>query len=94
MYDTEDDDVAICGCPNGSDVFVHHDGQGKVRLTLANGKSHVVAYDDRRQAIIEFSDAARSFYDRSHPKNPADDTDSAGFAKLLAEWDRRRSKEV
>jgi len=92
MYDTGDDDVVICGCPNGSDVLVTHDDDGSVRLASRNGQSYVVSVDDWRIAIYEFSDVVRQFYDHSLPKTPTDDTDSAGFAKLMMEWNRRRKQ--
>jgi hypothetical protein len=92
MYDTGDDDVLICGCPNGSDVIVTHDDNCTVRLTSATGKLYVVTSDEWRQAVNAFSDAVRSFYDHSLPKTPTNDMDSAGFAKMMAEWNRRRSQ--
>lgn len=92
MYDKGGEDVAICGCPNGSDVFVTHGDDGTVRLTSSTGKSYVVSAKDWRQAVHEFSDCVRAFYDHSLPKTPTDGTDPAGFAKLIQEWDRRRSQ--
>ena len=92
MYDTGGDEVAICGCPNGSDVFVTHDNGGTVRLTSATGKSYVVSLNNWRQATHDFSDVVREIYNHSLPKTPADDTDSAGFAKMMEEWKRRRSQ--
>ena len=91
MYDTGDQDVAICGCSNGRDVFVTHEAGGSVRLSLPNGKSYVVSSAEWQQAAQNFSDAVYQFYARSLPKTPGDETDSAGFAKLMAEWNRRRS---
>jgi len=92
MYDSGGEDVVISGCPNGSDVFVTHEGNGEIRLTPPNGKSYVIAVSDWRNVINEFSDLVRNFYDHSLPKRPADDTDSAGFAKMMAEWNRRRNQ--
>ncbi|MGN6547172.1 MAG: hypothetical protein ACTHK7_19120 [Aureliella sp.] len=91
MYNTGDEDVAICGCPNGSDVLVTHD-DGKVRLVSGDGSIYVVSADEWQQAVNDFSDAVRSFYDLADPKTPSGETDSAGFAKLMAEWDRRRDQ--
>jgi hypothetical protein len=89
MYDTGDEDVAICGCANGSDVYVTHVDDVNVRLTSATGKSYVVPVDEWRQATRKFSEDVLEFYDQSLPKTPADDTDSAGFAKMMEEWKRR-----
>jgi len=91
MYDTGHEDVLICGCPNGSDVFVTHDSNDTIRLTSRDGESCQVSLHDWRQAISQFSDCVRSFYDDSLPKTPSND-DAAGFAKMMAEWDRRRSQ--
>jgi hypothetical protein len=70
MFDTGDDDVLICGCPNGSDVFVTRDDVGTIRLTSVAGKPYVVSANDWRQAIHEFSDVVRDFYDHPLPKTP------------------------
>ena len=92
MYDTGDDDVTICGCSNGSDVFVTHGHDGTVRLTTTTVKSYVVSENDWRQATCAFSSAVREFYDHSLPKTPAGDTEAAGFAKLMHEWQRRMTQ--
>ncbi len=92
MYDTGEDDVVICGCPNGSDLFVTRDGDATIRLTSPTGKSLVASIDDWRAAINEFADAVRRFYEQSLPKAPSDDEDAAGFSKMMSEWDRRRNR--
>jgi len=91
MYDTGDDDVVICGCPNGSNVYITHDGS-TIRLAIHDGRSYAVSLDDWRRAVYEFADVVREFYDHSLPKTPADETESAGFAKMMAEWSRRRTQ--
>ena len=89
MYDTGDEDVVICGCPNGSNVFITHDGH-VLRIATQDGRAFAVSVDDWRFATCEFSDAVRQFYEDSLPKTPANDEESAGFAKMMAEWNRRR----
>ena len=90
MYDTGEDDVVICGCQNGSDVFVKHRKGNETQLQSPDGRTFSVSSSDWRNAVITFSDTVQAFYDQSLPKTPGDSTDSAGFAKLLAEWNRRR----
>jgi len=38
MYDTGEEDVVICGCPNGSDVYVTHEDSDMIRLTTPDGQ--------------------------------------------------------
>lgn len=90
MYDTGDDDVTICGCPNGRNVDVVH-ADDVVRLTLVDGRTFIVPTDEWRRAVHRFADRVREFYERSLPKTPADDTDAAGLARLWIEWNRRRA---
>lgn len=92
LYDTGDADVAISGCLNGSDVFVAHNDDSTLRITTAAGNSYFVAETEWRQTVHIFSDAVRAFYDRSLPKTPADEVDADGFARMMAEWTRRRSQ--
>jgi hypothetical protein len=91
MYDTGDHDVSICGCPNGSNVKVTHN-DSTVRLATRDSQSFAVSIDEWRHAVNEFSAVVRQFYDDSLPKTATDDTDSAGFAKMMDEWERRRTQ--
>lgn len=89
MFDTGGDDIVICGCPNGSDVWVVHDRDSTVQLTTASGQSYKVTEAEWLDAVKAFSDLVRQFYDDSLPKTPpAIDIDA--YAKMMAEWDRRR----
>jgi hypothetical protein len=44
----------------------------------------------QRRAVFVFADRVSEFYAGSTPKQPADEQDASGFAKLRAEWARRR----
>ncbi|GAB5403019.1 MAG: hypothetical protein Aurels2KO_12500 [Aureliella sp.] len=92
MYDTGDEDVVICGCSNGTDFSVKHVGAGEILVRSVNDQSYLTTLDEWRAAVNRFSDCVLNFYDRSIPKTPADDTDAAGFAKLMSEWKRRRGR--
>ncbi|MDB4766848.1 hypothetical protein OAG71_04090 [bacterium] len=89
MFDTGDADVVISGCPNGSEVFVERLGD-ITRLTTPAGVSYEVPNDEWRGAVHDFSDAVLDFYKQSASKTPHDDEQSAGFAKMMCEWKRRR----
>jgi hypothetical protein len=89
MYDTGEDDVVICGSPNGSDVYVTHEDNNTIHFTTPEGQRYVVSFNDWRLAVIQFSDCVQAFYDQSLPKNE-DSDDGEGFAKMMAEWRRRR----
>ena len=90
MFDTGDEDVVICGCSNGSNVLVKHTTDGGIELESTDGRRFELQYEDWRNAVVEFSDAVRSFYDSSLPKTPSDTTEGEGFQKMLSEWNRRR----
>ena len=91
IFDTGDDDVLICGCPNGLDVSVVHNGDGTICLRKASGETNIVTETEWRDAVRAFSDLVRRFYDDSLPKTPPTiDTDA--YAKMMAEWDRRRNE--
>ena len=85
-----EDDVVICGCPNGIDVEVVR-AVDEVAITRANGREHRVRFAEWREAVCAFSDAVQSFYTNSSPKQPFDEEGTKGFEKFMAEWARRRS---
>jgi hypothetical protein len=89
MYaQTDSDDVAIVGCPNGRDWEVVHHGT-EVRLRFDDETEVVVSRNEWREGVVAFSQVIRTFYERNATKKPADDTDAAGFAAFRAEWSRR-----
>jgi hypothetical protein len=91
MFDVDgEDDVLIVGCNSGIDFEVVHAG-GEVLLTTADDARYSVQSSDWRGAVCQFADAVQAFYAASRPKNPEDDTDRAGFVKLIGEWARRRA---
>lgn len=90
MFDTGDDDVLICGCPNGSDVWVNHNSDGTICLTTASGDSFTVTESEWRDAVRAFSDLVFQFYEVSLPKTPSE-SDTDGYTRMMAEWERRRN---
>ena len=93
MYDVPDqDDVVICGCPNGEDFEVDHREAGaSVLVRGADGREWSVDRDSWRDAVFAFADAVSEFYARSSPKRPTPD-DAAGFRAFRGEWERRRGR--
>lgn len=93
MYDVPDqEDVVICGCPNGEDFEIdHREGGASVLVRAAGGREWSVDRDAWRDAVFGFADAVSEFYARSSPKCPAAD-DAAGFRAFQAEWGRRRGR--
>jgi len=84
------DDVLIQGCLSGVDVQVAR-VRDQIALTAQDGRQHVLAFSEWRRAVCTFSDAVRSFYARSQPREPFDEEERKGFRKMMQEWDRRRS---
>lgn len=91
MFDTGAEDVLICGCPNGSDLCVERLGE-ITRLSLPSGGSFDVPTEKWRDTIHQFSDRVFDFYKVSAKKTPYDKEQSAGFAKMMSEWKRRRGE--
>ncbi|HJT79412.1 MAG TPA: hypothetical protein VJ739_19605 [Gemmataceae bacterium] len=84
------DDVTICGCPNGEDFEILHevDGAGVV-IRTADGRSWQLSWPEWRAAVFGFADRVSAFYAACSPKQPCEE-DAAGFKKFRSEWERRR----
>ena len=85
------DNVHICGCPNGVDWSVIHDGDSVI-LELEDGTREYVSIDDYREEVFKFADKIEAFYDSCTPKNiPEDEFDRKGYTAFWNEWHRRRN---
>jgi hypothetical protein len=95
MWDVPgDDNVFICGCPNGEDFEVQHDVPGPgVVIRASDGREWRVEWAEWREAVFAFADAVSEFYQSSSPKQPSDE-DAPGYEKFLREWQRRRGKKA
>lgn len=83
-------EVYICGCPNGIDWTVRHEGK-HVRLVLENGQETLVPLDAYKAEVFRFADQIQSFYDACAPKilpEKADDPDRLGYTVFWNEWHR------
>jgi hypothetical protein len=93
MWEVEgQEDVVISGCPNGVDFEILHEETG-VCICSAEGREWHVDWPSWRDAVFAFADRVSDFYATSSPKEPNDE-DRAGFMKFLAEWGRRRGKQL
>jgi hypothetical protein len=96
MYDVGDqEDVVICGCPNGEDFEVFHDVSGAgVVVRATDGSNWHVGWPEWRTAVFHFADKVSEFYAASSSKEPHEEEDAKGFRKFVAEWYRRRGQEL
>ena len=94
MWDIpEQEDVALCGCPNGEDLEVLHQVNGAgVVVRSADGREWQVGWPEWRAAVFGFADRVSQYYAACSPKEPSED-DAPGFLKFKAEWERRRGAE-
>jgi len=88
MLDAGGPDVLIIGCLGGSDFDVQREGD---RIVLTHGSgAHEVSFRAWSDAVCDFSDSVRAFYDRSLPRQPSDEDDAKALRAFLTEWTRRR----
>ena len=82
--------VEICGCNNGIDWSVLHDG-GNVVLITESGKKTVMPIREYKQIVFAFADKIESFYKDSKEKSlPKDEFDRNGYIAFQNEWRARR----
>lgn len=85
-------DVSICGCNNGIDWTVIHEGN-TVKLITESGKETVVSMKDYEQEVFRFADRVEAFYKSCSPKIlPDDDFDRNGYIAFWNEWHQRRGR--
>ena len=89
FYDVGKPEVAILGCASGIDFEIRH-LMNTYQLTAEDGRIIAVSENDWREAVLNFSDAVMDFYDRSMPKEPADDDERKDFSAMMIEWQRLR----
>lgn len=94
MYGVHDsNDVLIVGCPNGIDATIEHiDDQ--IRITAESGESRIVEKSQWTDAVLQFSNSVREFYDASAEKIPGDDVTRDGFETMILEWERRHPRQM
>ena len=92
FYVEEDkEDVKIIECPIGINFQVIH-VRDTVQIIMDDKKQLIVASDEWRNAVLNFSQVVRDFYATSTPKGPVEDSDKAGFDKFMIEWKNRHEE--
>lgn len=87
-------EVAICGCPNGADWSVIHDGDC-VRLILEDGYEVSVSITEYQAEVCRFADKIEKYYLSCPPKlEPKDEFDRNGYLTFWKEWHRRYSQAI
>lgn len=82
--------VDICGCPNGIDWSVIHEGDN-IRMITGSQNETVISIEEYRRKVFAFADKIEGFYKSSKPKNiPAGEFDKNGYIAFWNEWHRRR----
>lgn len=96
MYDVEEQsDVVICGCPSGQDFEIFHEvGGAGVAVRAEDGREWRMGWREWQAAVFGFADAISEFYASCSPKEPYEEEDVKGFRKFIAEWRRRRGREL
>ena len=86
------DQVTICGCPNGIDWSVLHDGDWVI-LELEDGTKEKVSLTDYRAEVLKFADKIEAFYQSCSPKViPENELERNGYKAFWNEWHRRREE--
>jgi hypothetical protein len=86
--------IDICGCPNGIDWTVLHEGN-YVKIVTENKNKIIVNIDEYKQEVYKFADGIESFYKKCTPKKlPDDEFDKNGYIAFWNEWHRRRNDQI
>ena len=95
LYDVlGEPDVVVFGCPNGEDFEVFHQVSGAgVIIRAVDGREWSIGQPEWRVAVFGFADSISDFYAACTTKQIASE-DAPGFAKFVAEWERRRGEQT
>ncbi|MDD4493923.1 MAG: hypothetical protein PHV32_06190 [Eubacteriales bacterium] len=55
-------------------------------MIIAEGKSHIISYEEYKEAVIDFTKSVEEFYNQSNQKVPFDDFEKAGYEAFWTEW--------
>lgn len=82
--------VDICGCPNGIDWSVIHEGK-HVRIVTESGNETLVDLAEYSMTVYKFADYIEEYYNNCAPKIfPKDEFDRNGYIAFWNEWHRRK----
>lgn len=78
--------VDICGCPNGIDWSVLHEGDEVVLITNS-GNVAKISLEEYKKIVFSFTDKIEAFYKESTPKKiPTDEFGKNGYIAFWNEW--------
>ncbi len=90
MIATDDENVVILGCNNGTDWSVIHQ-EYNVKLITEKGNETVVPFEEYRKTVFAFADKIEGFYKTCTDKIlPEDNFERNGYIAFWNEWKRRR----
>lgn len=90
--DNKLENVTICGCANGIDWSVIHEGED-VRLILDDGYETIVSIGEYKKEVLRFVDKIEKFYQSSPPRKlPKNKHDREGCLAFWKEWRRRKAE--
>jgi len=86
MFPSNDlQNVTICGCPNGLQLFVKHDDD-KVHLTVESESEAEISLVAYKHWILQFVEAIEKIYVDNPRQLPSDDYDRKGYESFWNEW--------
>ena len=86
--------VHICGCDNGIDWSVIHEGN-YVKIVTESKNEIIVNINEYTREVYKFADKIEAFYKKSTPKElPCDEFERDGYIAFWNEWNIRRNKKI
>ena len=76
-------EVEICGCAEGIDWSVYHEGDNVILITESK-KVTKIPYNDYKNTVFVFADKIEDFYNKSKPKTVP--KDEKGYIAFWNEW--------
>ncbi|MGG7142633.1 hypothetical protein ACQPVP_04130 [Clostridium nigeriense] len=85
--------VDICGCDNGIDWSVIHEGD-YVKIVTESKNETIVSIHKYTKEVYKFADKIESFYKKCIPRKlPYDEFEKNGYIAFWNEWSIRRNGE-
>jgi len=84
--------VNICGCPNGIDWYIQHEGD-TIRHITENGEEATISIEAYKKMVLAFANQVEQFYRNSKPKlTPGNKEDREGYQAFWNEWRSLKTK--
>ena len=77
--------VQICGCPNGVDFDVLHEGNG-VTIRTPDDRTFLVDFTEYKNAVLSYAEQVEQFIRSSPERILKDDFDKNVYAAFQTEW--------